>query len=541
MKLKTKIMLLVAISVIGTLVLITYSMMDARRNLTAGHQLEIRSVTEALYTTIARLQEQEAAGKLSREQAQAAALEAAAGFRYGGADGKTEYFYIYNLEGVNLFHIKKELIGQDLREKIRDGKGGYPVKDLLAAIASQPHAFVESSFPRPGSDVAVPKLQFVMKFEPWGWMIGTGIYIDKMEKELTQRLWIDLSLAFVLLLALGGFGYVIARGVMRQVGGEPTEAIAFMNRVAAGDLSGHMPDAPRGSMLHSIGETVAALRKMVADIGRIATQLVQDADSISTVSNDVADASQRQAEATSSMAAAIEEMTVSINHISDNSRDSEENSIQSVRMAEEGVSRVETAAGRIRDIAGSVSGASDGIHKLEERAGQISSITGVIKEIAGQTNLLALNAAIEAARAGETGRGFAVVADEVRKLAERTASATLEIETMIAGIQTETVSVVGVMNDALPQVEAGVQAAEAAAASLRLIQDGTRLTLERVRDVSVSTREQSMASNSIAQKVEEIASMVETNAGAIQEAANTAKGMEKIAGTLSELVSRFRC
>ena len=165
----------------------------------------------------------------------------------------------------------------------------------------------------------------------------------------------------------------------------------------------------------------------------------------------------------------------------------------------------------------------------------------MIKEIAGQTNLLALNAAIEAARAGEQGRGFAVVADEVRKLAERTATATVEIEQMIAGIQTDTVEVVGVMDAALPQVTAGVSAAEGAADSLRKIKDGAQSTLASIRDVADATNEQSMASTSIARKVEEIATMVDETTAAMQSTAETASDLEKIAKELTELMSRFRC
>lgn len=538
--LRAKIMLLVSISLIGMIVQITLSAVETRRNLTMGHQLEIQSVTQALYNTIAELQAQEAAGQLTREQAQTAALEAAGHFRYGGKDGRTEYFYIYTLGGVNVFHIKKELIGQDLREKIRDGKGGYPIKDLLAAVSSQPSAVVESAFPRSPSEPSVPKLQYVMKFEPWGWMIGTGVWMDQVQSEFTHRLLVDLSLAVVILLALSGASYVIGTVVMRQVGGEPREAIDIMSRVAGGDLTARVPQAPVGSMLHSLGAMVGAMRTMVSDISSRANQMAGDASGINSASQEIASASQHQSEATSSMAAAIEEMTVSITHISDNSHESEENSVRSVQLAEEGASRVELAADRIRNIADHVNHASDGIRKLETRAGQISSVTGVIKEIAGQTSLLALNAAIEAARAGETGRGFSVVADEVRKLAERTASATVEIEKMVAGIQSDTDEVVGMMASTLPEVQAGVHATEEAAESLRQIQDGTRQTLEHVRDVSASTREQSVASTSIAQKVEEISVVVDANAGAIKRTASTAAEMERIAADLSRLIARFR-
>jgi methyl-accepting chemotaxis protein len=239
------------------------------------------------------------------------------------------------------------------------------------------------------------------------------------------------------------------------------------------------------------------------------------------------------------MAAAIEQLTVSSAHISDSARETEGDSREAMSMAGDGSQRVGQAADAIRKISATVADASARIHALEERANQISSIASVIKEIAGQTNLLALNAAIEAARAGEQGRGFAVVADEVRQLAERTSQATTEIDLMIKGIQSETGGAVTAMNAALPEVEMGVQLAGSASESLRNIETGAGRTLGRIADVASATREQSSASTSIAQRVEEIAQMVDETTATIRGTAEAAQQLEQIALSLKAQIGRF--
>jgi methyl-accepting chemotaxis protein len=541
MKLRTKIILLVVVSLIGMIVIVSFAAVQMKSDLTQGRKIQIKSVVEAAYSTISGYQSQEASGKLTREQAQKAAVDELATLRYGGQDGKAEYVYAHTLEGVTVYHVKAEMVGHNQLEKIKDAQGRYTLKDMIASLANKNSSYVDTAFPRPGSQIPVDKLQFVMKFEPWGWLIGSGVYMDDIDTEFQQRLGINLAVTTAILLIVALLGLTIARGILRQVGGEPADAIDLMSRAAKGDLTVNVHAAPEGSMLASMGHMVSSIRGMVSEIGLSSGKLTRGAESISTASREVAVASQKQSDATSSMAAAIEEMTVSINHISDSATDTQKDSLASLKLSEDGFNRIQVASHEINEIASSVNDASGRIRKLEERANQISSIAGVIKDIAGQTNLLALNAAIEAARAGEQGRGFAVVADEVRKLAERTSLATVEIEQMIGGVQSDTVEIVGVMNTALPQVVAGVEAAENSAEILRQIKESAQTTLERVRNVADSTKEQSAASDSIAQRVEEIASMVEETTAAMHSTAETAEDMEKIASELNILVSRFRC
>jgi methyl-accepting chemotaxis protein len=541
MKLRTKIVLLVLVAFLGLAVNVVLNALAVKDDLMDARKLQVRSVVEASVQIAAAYHARAAAGEMSEAQAQALAKRAMHDMRFGGADGKAEYVYIWSTTGASVMHpLRPEWAGRDMTREVKDDRGRFTIQDIVNTARAQGAGFVDTRFPRPGSTVSVDKLQYVATFSPWGWVIGTGVYVDDVVAAFTSRLLFDLAVSGAIMLVIIGLGVTVARSVLRQVGGEPAEAMAIMERAAAGDLTVDVTQAAPGSMLHGLSRMLRSIREMVGQIASGAQALKSTAEDISHASDQVAIASHRQADSTSSMAAAIEQMTVSINHISDSARDTESNSSSAASMAEAGEQKVANATEEMHRIAATVSSAAKMIRSLETRSNEISTIANVIKEIAAQTNLLALNAAIEAARAGEQGRGFAVVADEVRKLAERTSAATEEIGGMIGAIQNDTASAVQAMDQALPQVEHGVDLAREAAQSLRDIRDGAGVTLARIRDVALATSEQSAASNAIAQQVESIAQMVEETSASMQHAAESAHSLERIARELGELVARFR-
>lgn len=541
LKFKSKIVLLVTATFIGLAIGALSDAASLRQDLMDARKLQVRSIVETAVQVAAALHARAQAGGLSDEEARARAAQAIQDMRYGGRDGKSEYLYIYGANGTTVMHpIRTEWIGRNMVDEVRDGKGRYTLRDILAIAGASGAGFVDTSFPRPGSTEPVDKLQYVASFGPWNWVIGTGVYVDDVDQAYWSSIGTRLSINVAIMLVIVALGVLIARSVLRQLGGEPADAVQVMKRAAAGDLTVDIPQSSAGSLLGELSRMLCAIRQMVGDISSKSDIVRRTAEGISVASGQVAVASHRQADSASAMAAAVEQLTVSINQISESAHDTERYSSAAATLAASGETRVAEAANEMALIAQQTSSAAGAIRSLESRAAEISTIANVIKEIAAQTNLLALNAAIEAARAGEQGRGFAVVADEVRKLAERTSSATEEITSMIGAIQDDTATAVDTMDKALPQVERGLDLARQAEHSLREIRDGAGTTLERIRDVALVTQEQSAASTSIAQQVESIAQMVEETSASTQHTADSARDLDAIARELGELVARFR-
>jgi len=535
LRISTRMQMLTGLTLIGLLVLCFAALLQLKGTMLEDRKQKTRNLVEIGMGILAHHHQLAEAGKLSSDEAKIAAREALRGLRYESGD----YFFVLDAKlNYVLIPPKPELEGKSAAES-KDSNGKSFLQELIAA-GQRGGGFVDYWYPRPGQQKSEPKLSYANGFTPWGWVIGTGIYIDDVETEFWKGVLSLGGISLALLLVLSFIGWRVSSSILQQLGGEPAEAAAVMQQVAAGDLTASVGNPPVGSLLHALGSMVGSLRELVQEINLGANQVVVNAEQISLASHEVSIAAEHQADATSAMAAAIEELTVSSNHISDSAGETERDSRTAMAEASEGSQRVGQATVAIQKIATTVADASQRIHALEDRTNQVSSIANVIKDIAGQTNLLALNAAIEAARAGEQGRGFAVVADEVRKLAERTSSATIEIEKMIVGIQSDTIGAVAAMNSALPEVEHGVHLAGSASDSLRSIEAGAGRTLGRVREVADATREQSVASTSIAQRVETIAQMVEETTTTIRGTAETAKHLELVAQGLKAQIGRFR-
>ena len=535
LRVSTRMRLLVALTLLGLIALCAVSLARLHSSMMDDRKLQTQYLVENGLGIVDHYYKLSQAGTLNEGDAQKAAKDALRNVRYAG---NNYLFIVDNRSHYVMLPPKPEREGTDA-SSLKDTNGKAMITEMVK-VAATGGGFVDYWYPKAGETTPQPKLSNAAPFATWGWVLGTGIYVDDVDSEFRSIASLLGGISLGLLILLGVVGWRVSTSITSQLGGEPTEASAVMQRAAQGDLTANLGSVQSGSMLGALDTMVGALRSMVGEINSGANQLVHNADHISRVSSEVAVAAERQSDATTSMAAAMEELTVSSSHISASALETEQNSQEAMRLAAEGSQRVDQASGAIRKMSETVTSASSRILALEGRISQVSSIANVIKEIAGQTNLLALNAAIEAARAGEQGRGFAVVADEVRKLAERTSSATTEIEQMIAGIQSDTSSAVEAMNAALPEVDQGVTLAAAAAEALQAIEQGARQTLERVREIADATREQSAASTSIAQRVEEISSMVESTTENIRGAADAAVGLEKIAFSLKEQIGRFR-
>jgi methyl-accepting chemotaxis protein len=543
LSLRARLTIVVIVALAGMAALVLMAALTMRGDLLEGRKALVRNGTQAMINQLVHLQQQEASGKLTREEAQARAKDMLRAARYGGENGKSEYFYAYTMEGISVMHpVRPEFEGTN-RMEMKDSKGEFILKKMLGGLAGgAQEAFVMTSFPRPGSKEDAPKLQFVHRFEPWNWMIGTGIYLDDVESEFRAQLLQQLLIALFPLGLVALICVLVDRSVLRQLGGEPAYTVDVVQKIAAGQLNTpiRLDGQDPNSLLVRVAEMQRQLRELIAQIRESADSIGEMAETVSARSSEVSNGSVSQSDAAAAMAAAVTEMTESIHQIADSADRANQLSLESGQLSREGSEVISRAMGEMNRISEAVHQTSGVIDTLADKTQTITSIVNVIHDVADQTNLLALNAAIEAARAGEQGRGFAVVADEVRKLAERTSTATREIAAMISDIQQSSQESKSTMEMAVQRVESGVELAGQGGEAVRRIEESAGRVVGVVEDISVALKEQTHANNLVSQQVDRISSSADSNASSARTAAEITGRMHGLTEQLRAAVNRFQ-
>jgi methyl-accepting chemotaxis protein len=349
--------------------------------------------------------------------------------------------------------------------------------------------------------------------------------------------WSIIIGAVLLSVALG---FLIARGISRQIGGEPNYAAGIVHEVASGNMSMHVKLVPgdttsllaamsnmvarlnyasdvarkvaAGDMTVQIdlregdhGSLLGAMAEMIDKLAQVVSEVRASADSLAAASEELTSSAQLLSQNLSEQAASVEETSASMQEISATVAQNTENA-----KVTDGIASKSAKDAREGEQA---------VTQTVDAMKQIASRIGIIDDIAYQTNLLALNAAIEAARAGEHGKGFAVVAVEVRKLAERSQVAAQEISTLASN---------------------SVGMAERAGRLFTEIVPSITRTADLVQEIASASREQSTGLDQINSAITQVSQSTQTNASASEQLSSTAEAMAGSAVSLQNLMGFFQ-
>jgi methyl-accepting chemotaxis protein len=443
-----------------------------------------------------------------------------------------------SLEGKNLIHLK-------------DKNGVFLLKELIKN-AKEGGGIVEYMWPK-GEEEDQPKFSYAMSFAPFNWMMGTGVYVDNVQKELAitkaqsdkeirENLSFFILISLALILLSVGFIYFIVKKSVST----PLENLIQKTR----DLSSGNGDLTKKLEVHGKDEVAQVSESINIFIEKVRL-LIKDAKNLSNENSSI---SHELSTTALEVGKLVENSTQIVNKTTQKATVIKTEMGESITEAKGAKSDLESANGFLKEANQTILNLTKEIkesavievelaHKIQQLSSdteQVKDVLQVIGDIADQTNLLALNAAIEAARAGEHGRGFAVVADEVRKLAERTQKSLIEINSTINVIVQSIVESSEQMTGNSKKVEElsfSATAVEAKINELSKVMANATSMADKTVESYIQTGEDI---GDIIGAVGEINSIATQNARNVEEIASAAEHLNKMTETLNNKLTEFR-
>ncbi|MNF42522.1 Methyl-accepting chemotaxis protein 4 [compost metagenome] len=537
MSISRRLWLILVVAVLMLLTLGVLMLKQIHDDLYQAKAQKTQHVVQAASGILGYYHELEKAGTLTRDAAQKQALSVVRGLRYDQSD----YFWINDLTPVMVMHpTNPKLDGQNL-SAVKDPDGFALFNEMVTIAKAKGAGMVDYRWPKPGASTPVQKTSYVKLFEPWGWVIGSGVYIDDMQVEFRSQVWeaslVGLSIAVLMALLV----MLISRSIVRPL----RETVDAMANIASGES-----DLTRSLDTHGRDEVTELARHFnafTAKLRLVISQLQTSASALGQSSSDLGDnaaqaqaRSQQQSQQMELVATAVNEVTYGVQDVARNAEHAASEMRDAQAQAQQGQVNIDSSLQQIDQLSGTIDQAVNVIRTLATESTQIGSVLEVIRSIAEQTNLLALNAAIEAARAGEQGRGFAVVADEVRLLAQRTQKSTAEIQSMIERLQNHSDAAVKVIGDSSRASRLTIEQAGLAGQSLNAIGQALRNLNGLNASIASATLQQAHVVEDINQNVTQAAGLSHSTALAAEQSSAASVHLKALSEQLNGLLRQFR-
>lgn len=519
------------------------------------YRTEIKSQIQGAVALVQEYYNKFSQGDFTEEEAKNLAKEAVRSIRY--RDDSSGYIWIDGEDGILIMHpILSEQEGTN-RIDMTDPNGVKITQGIIDAAKSG-EGFHEFSFTKADGVTVAPKIAYGQEFEPWGWVIATGNYVDDMNEEIeATRLRISQEFKQMIIM----FGVAAALILLTAF----IVSLYFGKRLTRGiqRVEDHLQKTAEGDLSFEIDKRLTG---RADEIGKISRSLEDVKNSLASMIGNVSEAgshmkssSEKFSEKFNSISSSIENVNTAIEELAlgATSQAAETETVNNkilelggvIEVEKQGVDKLGESVSTMMQYSSGASESIDLLYKItdttikaigvvyeqtnknNESAANINKAVEIIKELAEQTNLLSLNASIEAARAGEAGKGFAVVAEEIRNLAEESADSAQEIE----GIVKELTGNVAISVDNMQVVSKNVQEQqsrlEETRQAFRHLYDEIKMVESVTKEIDSQTTVLDSLKQLVADSVNNLASIVEENAASTEE---TSASMQMVAEGIEE-------